>query len=121
MSRRALLLSAFLLVAAAPVAADDPRAAFLPDAFAALGDEDRRTAQEELRTGGFYEGPRDGVYDPEVAAGLLEAADYLAENWEGHEIPLASPPEAAAYLRDLAGRRLSAWLYGEGECEGGDC
>lgn len=118
MTRRHLIhLSLAALVLAGPaLAGTDPLAA----AFGALSPAARRAAQDQLAMAGFYRGPVDGAFGPATRKALKEAADFIAWNSQGKEVPdLGTPRGAAHFVKALARGDMARHLWGEGD-ETGD-
>lgn len=84
-------------------------------AFNALPAADRQKVQQELLTGGFYDGTVDGQYGPRSARSIADAAQYVADNSRGAAVyDLRSTDGAARFLRDVVNGEAAKWLYGEG-------
>ena len=112
--RRFLVLCAAVAAVPLAAAAQDRRA--LRAAFDALPASGRRSVQDELAITGLYDGALDGRYGPRTERGLIAAAAHLTRNWSRLVWPdVSSPSGARAFVQELAARRLSTWLYGEGE------
>jgi hypothetical protein len=111
MLRRILLLISLCLPLPA-FASDD----VIGDAFNALSKPDRIAVEEEMQTGGLYDGPLDGSYSEAVKTGVEETAQQVFSNgYEGPAMDLTTPAGAAAFLKSTASGDMGKWIYGEGE------
>lgn len=111
MLRRTLLLICLSLPLPAFAAGD-----VIGDAFNALSKPDRIAVEEEMQTGGLYDGPLDGGYSQAVKTGIEETAQLVFSNgYEGPAMDLTTPAGAAAFLKATASGDMGKWIYGEGE------
>lgn len=115
MLRRTLLLICLSLAFPAFASGD-----VIGDAFNGLSKPDRIAVEEEMQTGGLYDGPLDGAYSEAVKIGVEQTAQLVFSN--GHEGPamdLTTPAGAAAFLKATALGDMGKWIYGEGEEQDG--
>ncbi|MBU2959197.1 peptidoglycan-binding protein [Paracoccus sp. 1_MG-2023] len=114
MLRRFFILAAMaaLAVPSVSMAQANP----LQSSFEKLADRDRRAAQEQLQTGGFYTGAIDGRYGRGTQSGLINAAEFIYENsYRKVRFDLSSPAGTQGYLTALARGDLGKYLFGEGD------
>lgn len=114
MNRRTFFFFFPTLAIAAGVAQaqGDPLAA----AFSALSPTARRSAQEQLATGGFYDGKIDGAYGARTRSALINAAAFIKDNSYGRKsFELSSSAGASGFVTALSKGELATYLWGEGD------
>lgn len=113
---RRILIALSLTLALPTFAAAD----VLAGAFNALSQSDRVAVEQEMQTGGFYDGPTDGSYSEAVKSAIQETWQQVFTNgYEGPAIDLTSEKGAAAFLKSVASGDMAKWIYGEGEEQDG--
>lgn len=114
MNRRAFFFSvpAFAITAGAAHAQNNQLSA----AFNALSAAARRTAQEQLAAGGFYDGKIDGAYGGRTQSALINAAAFIKDNSYGRKsFDLSSNAGARSFVISLSKGELAKYLWGEGD------
>lgn len=109
-----LLSSLAVVVALAAPALAEVSARYLPAAFEALDDSQRRAVQQELQTAGLYSGSIDGRYGPGTERALVAAVVRLGED-SGIAVYLDTEGDAVSFMFTLADGGYAKWLYGEGD------
>ncbi len=88
----------------------------IASAFNALSQDDRVAVEEEMQTGGLYNGPLDGIYSEAVRTGVEDTAQQVFSNgYEGPALDLTTPKGAVDFLKATAKGDMGKWIYGEGE------
>ena len=88
----------------------------ITEAYTALPLAERISIEQEMQTGGFYDGPQDGSFSEAVLRGIEQTAQQIfASGYEGAPLDLTTLAGAEAFLRALAKGDLSIWVYGAGE------
>jgi hypothetical protein len=111
MLRRILLLISLCLPLPAFAAGD-----VIAEAYNALSLTDRVSVQEEMQTGGLYDGPLDGSYSEAVKTGIEDTAEQVFSNgYEGPAMDMTTEAGVTTFLKSTASGDMAKWIYGEGE------